>query len=162
MMSEGPASIRPGAYVGWRRMPKRTWTLAATVAAAACALAAPASARTTFFQSPARNIHCVHLTAPAVSQAAVRCDTDFATRFRRRPANCEFDFGRAFSVTTRGHGRGICVSDSANSPGARRLVVGVARSFGSFTCRAPARNSVRCTSPRGHGFLLHPSRQLVY
>jgi hypothetical protein len=143
-------------------MLKRCCLLAATAAIAAGTLAAPASARITFFQSPAKNIHCVYLSATAMSQAAVRCDTDFATRFRRRPANCEFDFGRAFQVTSRGHGRAICVSDSANSPSARRLVVGVERSFGPFTCKAPGRTSVRCTSTRGHGFLLAPSRQLVY
>jgi hypothetical protein len=143
-------------------MLKRCCLLAAAAAIAAGTFAAPASARITFFQSPAKNIHCVYLSAPGAPQAAVRCDTDFATRFRRRPANCEFDFGRAFQVTSRGHGRAICVSDSANSPSARKLVVGVERSFGSFTCKAPGRTSVRCTSTRGHGFLLAPSRQLVY
>jgi hypothetical protein len=65
-------------------------------------------------------------------------------------------------VTSRGHGRAICVSDSANSPGASKLVVGVERVFGPFTCKAPSRAAVRCTSARGHGFLLSPTRQLVY
>jgi hypothetical protein len=142
-------------------MLKRCCLLVAA-AIASGALAAPASARITFFQSPAKNVHCVYLSAPNVPSPSVRCDTDFATRFRRRPANCEFDFGRAFQVTSRGHGRAICVSDSANSPSARRLVVGVERSFGPFTCKAPGRTSVRCTSTRGHGFLLAPLRQLVY
>jgi hypothetical protein len=142
-------------------MLKRCCLLAAA-AIAAGTLAAPASARITFFQSPAKNIHCVYLSAPNVSTPSVRCDTDFATRFRRRPANCEFDFGRAFYVSSRGHGRAICVSDSANSPSASKLVVGVVRHFGPFTCKAPARTSVRCTSARDHGFLLAPSRQLVY
>jgi hypothetical protein len=143
-------------------MLKRCCLLAVAAAVAAGALAAPASARITFFQSPAKNIHCVYLSAPNVSTPSVRCDTDFATRFKRRPANCEFDFGRAFSVTSRGHGRAICVSDSANSPSARKLVVGTDSHFGPFTCKAPGRRSARCTSARGHGFLLHPSRQLVY
>jgi len=142
-------------------MLKRCCILAAT-AVAAGALAAPASARSTFFQSPAKNIHCVYLTAPAASEPLVRCDVDFPTRFRRKPANCEFDFGGAFQVTRSRHGRAICVSDSANSPSASRLVVGVERHFGPITCKAPARTSVRCTSARGHGFLLAPSRQLVY
>jgi hypothetical protein len=142
-------------------MLKRCCLLAAA-AIAAGTLAAPASARITFFQSPAKNIHCVYLSAPNVSTPSVRCDTDFATRFRRRPANCEFDFGRAFYVTSRGHGRAICVSDSANSPNASKLAVGAVRRFGPFACKAPARTSVRCTSTRGHGFLLAPSRQLVY
>ena len=143
-------------------MLKRCCLLAAAAALAAGILAAPASARITFFQSPAKNIHCLYLSAPNVSTPSVRCDTDFATRFRRRPANCMFDFGRAFYVTSRGHGRAICVSDSANSQSARKLVVGNDSHFGPFTCKAPGRTSVRCTSTRGHGFLLAPSRQLVY
>jgi hypothetical protein len=143
-------------------MLKRCFLLAAAAALAAGTLAAPASARTTFFQSPAKNVHCVYLTGTAASESLVRCDVDFPTRFRRKPSNCEFDFGGAFQVTRTRHGRAICVSDSANSPGASRLVVGVERHFGSIACKAPARNSVRCTSARGHGFLLAPTRQLVY
>jgi hypothetical protein len=143
-------------------MHKRCCLAALAAALAAGVLATPASARITFFQSPAKNIHCVYLSAPNAPSPSVRCDTDFATRFRRRPANCEFDFGRAFYVTSRGHGRAICVSDSANSPSARKLVVGTDSHFGPFTCKAPARKSVRCTSARGHGFLLAPTRQLVY
>jgi hypothetical protein len=134
--------------------------VAATVGAGA--LAAPAGASITFFQTPAKNIHCVYLTGSAASEPLVRCDVQFPTRFLRKPSNCEFDFGGAFQVTRTHHGRAICVSDSANSPGASRLVVGVERHFGSITCKAPARNSVRCTSARGHGFLLAPARQLVY
>jgi hypothetical protein len=143
-------------------MLKRCCLLATVAAIVAGLLATPASARITFFQAPAKNIHCVYLSAPNVSTPSVRCDTDFPTRFRRRPANCEFDFGRAFYVSARGHGRAICVSDSANSPNAGKLVVGVERRFGPFTCKAPGRTSVRCTSARGHGFLLAPTRQLVY
>jgi hypothetical protein len=143
-------------------MLKRCCLLAFAAASAAGALAAPAAARITYFQAPAKNIHCVYLSAPTVPSPSVRCDTDFATRFRRRPTNCEFDFGRAFYVSARGHGRAICVSDSANSPNASKLVVGVDRRFGPFTCKAPGRKSVRCTSARGHGFLLAPTRQLVY
>jgi hypothetical protein len=143
-------------------MLKRCCLLAAAAALAAGALAAPASARTTFFQSPAKNIHCVYLTGTAASEPLVRCDVDFPTHFRRKPSNCEFDFGRAFQVTRTHHGRAICVSDSANSPRASKLVVGTDRHLGPFTCKAPGRTSVRCTSTRGHGFLLAPSRQLVY
>jgi hypothetical protein len=145
-------------------MPQLRRLLAATAVLAA-ALATPASAHLTFFQSPAKNIHCLYLStsgAPTVSTATVRCDVDFPTRFTRKPANCEFDFGGAFQVTARGHGRAICVSDSANSKTARKLVVGVPRHFGPITCKAPASRSVRCTSARGHGFLLSPTRQLVY
>jgi hypothetical protein len=142
-------------------MLKRSCLLAAAAAIAAGILAAPASARITFFQSPAKNIHCVYLTGTAASEPLVRCDVDFPTRFRRKPSNCEFDFGRAFQVTRTHHGRAICVSDSANSPNAPKLLIAVAH-FGPFTCKAPARTSLRCTSTRGHGFLLHPKRQLVY
>ena len=142
-------------------MPKRLCLLPAALAVA-LVVAAPASARITFFQNPAKNIHCLYLSKPTVMDPSVRCDTDFKTRFTRRPANCEFDFGGAFYVTSRSHGRAICVSDSANSPNAQKLVVGQDRVFGPFTCKAPARNSVRCTSTRGHGFLLAPKRQLVY
>ena len=143
-------------------MLKRCCLLAAVAALAAGALAAPATARTTFFQSPAKNIHCVYLTGTAASEPLVRCDVDFPTRFRRKPSNCDFDFGRAFQVTLTRHGLAICVSDSANSQSARKLVVGNDSHFGPFTCKAPGRTSVRCTSTRGHGFLLAPSRQLVY
>jgi hypothetical protein len=143
---------------------KRRYPIAA-VALAVGVLAAPASAHLTFFQSPAKNVHCVYLStrgAPMVETPTVRCDTDFPTRFTRKPANCEFDFGGAFQVTARGHGRAICVSDSANSKTAARLKVGVERHFGPFTCKSAARNAMRCTSARGHGFLLSPTRQLVY
>jgi hypothetical protein len=143
-------------------MPKRARLLALATVLAAGALAAPAAARITFFQAPAKNIHCVYLSAPNVPSPSVRCDTDFPTRFKRKPSNCEFDFGNAFYVTKRGHGRAICISDSTNSPTASRLVVGVARHFGPFTCKAAVRTSLRCTSAAGHGFLLTPKRQLVY
>jgi hypothetical protein len=140
-------------------MPQRVLLLAAALA---FTVAAPASARITFFQNPKRNIHCVFLSKPTVTDPSVRCDTDFQTRFKRRPANCEFDFGGAFFVSSRGHGHAICVSDSANSPNAQRLKVGQDRAFGPFSCKAPGRASLRCTSTRGHGFFLSPARQFVY
>lgn len=144
---------------------RRRRTALALVACALCvaglAAAAPASAGIfAAFQPPSRAIHCIYSAGSGVAPR-VRCDTDYATRFRRRPARCMGDFGQSFELTARGRGRAICVTDSANVPGARVLPYDAVRRFGAISCVA-RRTGLRCYNSRGHGFLLSRARQLVY
>jgi hypothetical protein len=125
------------------------------------ALAAAPAGAFTFFQTPARNVHCVYNPPSSGVQASIRCDVDFRTRFRR-PSNCDLEFGDAFEISRRGRGHAICHGDTTKLPGAARLSTGVVRRFGALRCRAPSRTSIRCWNPGDHGFFLSPSRQLVY
>jgi hypothetical protein len=136
--------------------------LAVTVlcAAALAVLAAPASATSIAFGSPSGSIHCIYSTAVG-SVSRVRCDVDYDTRFRRRPAGCMGDYGRSFELTARGRGRAICVTDSTNVPGASVLRYGTSRRFGAITCTSRT-TGLRCYNTRGHGFFLARNRQLVY
>ena len=135
----------------------------AAAAAAVAVFAAPASASATSivaFKSPSGSIHCIYSTAVG-SASRVRCDVDYDTRFRRRPAGCMGDYGRSFEVTSRGRGRATCVTDSTNVPGASVLRYGTSRRFGAITCTS-RQTGLRCYNTRGHGFFLARNRQLVY
>ena len=139
----------------------RVLSVSLLAAASLAVAAAPAPATSVVaFQSPSRAIHCMY-TSGFGGSPRVRCDVDYQTRFRRRPAGCMGDFGQSFAVTSRGHGRAICVTDSANSPGAPILRYGTSRRFGAITCTS-RQTGLRCYNTRGHGFFLSRTRQLVY
>ena len=132
------------------------------VAAALTALALPASAlaqHITFFKTPSGNIHCAFF-GPHHGQ--VRCDIgQTGNAVKPRPSWCDFDFGKSYGVTRRGHGRRLCVSDSVNDPHARTLRYGKGiRKYG-ITCRSRT-TGLRCTNRRHHGFFLSRAAQHVF
>jgi hypothetical protein len=109
------------------------------------------------FRTPSRHIYCIYTSQPAF----LRCDVNFKTRFRHKPASCEFDWGRSVGVSETGRARVLCVSDSAYSPHARVIAYGTTRRFGPFTC-ASRRTGLTCRNGKRHGFMLSVAQQSVF
>jgi hypothetical protein len=123
-------------------------------------LAAPASAQAAdpqMFETPSRNIACAQF------ETTLRCDMrQLGNAAPKRPASCEFDYGRAFGVTRAGSkGKRLCVSDAVGGPGTP--VVGYGRTWrrGGFVCKV-RETGLHCTNKRGHGFELRRGRQRLF
>ncbi|HEU4974120.1 MAG TPA: DUF6636 domain-containing protein [Baekduia sp.] len=132
------------------------------VAALCLAAAASASAkdRVVFFSTPSRGIGCV-FSDPAKGASFLRCDVLDPAHPPKRPASCELDWGTAFGLSPRGHGRRLCVGDTALSQDARVLGYGHHRRLGPFRC-ASRRTGLRCTNRAHHGFSLARERQRLF
>jgi Family of unknown function (DUF6636) len=127
--------------------------LTAAVLAAGVAGAAADSS----FRTPSRHIYCIYTPQPAL----LRCDVNFETRFRHKPASCEFDWGRSVGLSKTGRARVLCVSDSTYSPHAQVIAYGTTRRFGPFTCTS-RRTGLTCRSGKRHGFMLSVAQQRVF
>jgi hypothetical protein len=136
--------------------------LAAAVAAALLLpAAAPAQDELRSFRSPSGNIGCVY-TDPASGRPFIRCDIlEIDNTPPAKPASCEFDWGHAFGVSTRGRGRRLCASDTVADPNAKVLPYGKSRRFGTFRCTS-RRSSFRCAARSGHGFKLSRKSQKLF
>jgi hypothetical protein len=109
------------------------------------------------FRTPSRHIYCIYTSQPPL----LRCDVNFETRFRHKPASCEFDWGRSFGLSKNGRARVLCVSDSTYSPHAQVIAYGTTRRFGPFTC-ASRRTGLTCRNRKRHGFTLSVAQQSVF
>lgn len=132
-------------------------TLALALAGAALAPAAAHAADPQMFETPSRNIACGQFGSN------LRCDMrQLGNAAPKRPASCEFDYGRAFGVTRSGtRGRRLCVGDAVGGPGTP--VVGYGRTWrrGGFVCKI-RQTGVHCTNKGGHGFELRRGRQRLF
>jgi len=133
--------------------------------AIACALlvlsAVPAAADDfVAFQSPTGNIHCF------IDQwgggAMVRCDLiDLVQTYRTAPPDCEFDWGFAFGLDSRGKGYLACVGDTVVNRRNPVLGYGQAVSLGGISC-VSAQTGMTCTNAQGHGFSVARAKQKLY
>jgi hypothetical protein len=121
--------------------------LAATLTAALLA-AAPAEAATRSFQTPSRQIGCLMSTGARAADTFVRCDPRFLN-------------DRALTLSARGRGRTIRISDTVADPDAPVLAYGRRIRLGPFTCLS-RRTALTCRNRRGHGFTVSRQRQRTF
>ncbi len=121
--------------------------LAATVLALAAPV--PATAKTTLFRTPSRNIYCLY-SSSGQSGAYIRCDVLSLN-----------DVG--FLLERRKRAKRIRITDTVTDPrNARVLNYGTSRRFGSFRCTS-RKSGLTCRSrTSGHGFTLSRQRQRVF
>ena len=131
-------------------MPARILLVAAL---AALAGAAVASAAFTPFRTPSGLVGCYYATGPTT----LRCDVGYRTRFTGK-RKCAGLYGQAFSMSSRGRPRVLCVSDTARDPRAPALAYGRTRHLGPYTCTSRT-SGLTCRNSAGHGWTL--SRQSV-
>ncbi len=111
------------------------------------------------FRSPSGNIACAMW---AGEWAGARCDmTELTPSYRRRPADCDLEWGRSFEVDARGAGYLACVGDSVFDPGAFVLGYGKSVSLGALTCTSK-KTGMTCTNGQGHGFSIAKAKQRVF
>lgn len=123
-------------------------------------VAAPVSAgEDLWFRSPSGNIHCVIAAGP---RPVARCDLlDFTPSFRRRPPDCDLDWGHAFEVAGRGPAGLVCAGDTVAVQGAPVLDYGHSVTLGGITCRSE-RTGMTCTNRDGRGFSIARARQSLF
>ncbi|MBJ7457142.1 MAG: hypothetical protein JHC74_13890 [Thermoleophilia bacterium] len=113
----------------------------------------------TSFATPSRNIGCIG------DRTEVRCDIrQTSATPPKKPANCRFDWGDAFSVRPTGRGRGVCHSDTAlPAPGQkiRILAYGTSITLGKITCTS-RRSGLTCRNRGDHGFFLSREKIRVF
>jgi len=127
------------------------------LAAAGLTAAGPAGAADPqAFQTPSKNIRCMAFGGQ------LRCDMlKLGNKAAKKPASCEFDYGRSFGITKNGsRGRRLCVSDAVD---AGQPVIAYGRTWkrGGFTCRV-RESGLRCSNAKGHGFELRIGRQRLF
>ncbi len=122
--------------------------------------ASPAAAQDYIaFRSPSGNIACAMWTG---DWSGARCDLmELTPSYRKRPADCDLEWGRSFAVDAQGKGYLACVGDSVFDPGAFTLGYGKSVSLGAFTCTSQ-KSGVTCTNGQGHGFSVAKAKQKVF
>ena len=121
--------------------------LAATVVVLAGAV--PATAKTTLFRTPSRNIYCLY-SSSGQSGAFIRCDVLSLN-----------DVG--FLLEGRKRAKRIRITDTVTDPRkARNLRYGKSRRFGSFRCISRTSGLTCRSRTSNHGFTLSRQRQRVF
>ena len=121
-------------------------TLLATGVVAA--VPAPASAALRTFRSPSGNLGCMFYS-DAQTPRQVRCEW--------RGGN-----DRAVTLTERGKGKRIKITDTVLDPKAKVLAYGKTTKFGSLRCTSRS-TGITCRSTRSsHGFVVSMQKQRVF
>jgi hypothetical protein len=113
-----------------------------------------------FFHSPSGNIHCMLMTGDF---AGARCDMlELTPSFRKRPSDCDLDWGDAFEIGARDRqGYLVCHGDTVIDPGSMELGYGASATLGEVTCTSE-RSGMTCTNSRGHGFSIAKASQKLF
>ena len=116
------------------------------------------------FQTPSKNIGCAYL--PAISRGDVptlRCEIRSGLKPLPHHAHrcSEGIFGQAVTMTRRGRGQAICISDTIRNPSARVLGYGHSIHVGGFMCTS-RRTGLRCTNAAGHGWFLSRQHSFLF
>ena len=128
----------------------RRITVALTLVATAVLAAVPAhaSAALRTFRSPSGNLGCMFYS-DAQMPRTVRCEW--------RGGN-----DRALTLTERGKGKRIKITDTVLDPKAKVLAYGRTTKFGSLRCTSRT-TGITCRSTRSkHGFMVSMQKQRVY
>jgi hypothetical protein len=130
-------------------------------AALTCLAALPLGAQDLVpFRSPSDNIHC--LIVDMADWQGVRCDiADYTPTFRKRPADCDLDWGAAFEVGASGPAGLACVGDTVRDPGAPVLGYGQQVDGPGITCTS-LQSGMTCMNADGHGFTLSRAAQELF
>ena len=118
----------------------------AIVVAALLALAVPAVAKDTVFQTPSKKIACRIFDEG--TGLVIRCDLFFLN-------------DRAVRMTRHGRARLIHVTDTIGDPKAQVLAYGKTKRVGPFTCTS-RRTGLTCHNRNGHGFTVSRERRSVH
>lgn len=111
------------------------------------------------FHSPSGNIHCAIMTG---EWSEARCDIfDYTPSYRKRPGNCDLEWGPSFAVGAQGKGYVACVGDTVADPGGFVLDYGKSVSLGAFSCTSE-KTGMTCTNGLGHGFKVAKAKQQVF
>lgn len=132
-----------------------------TLIAALTLLASPAlSDDLLFFHSPSKNIQCMIATG---DYAEARCDVmDMTTKLPVPPADCDLDYGHAFTVALQdAKGGRACVGDTVADPNGTTLNYGDRIDLGGFRCTSE-KSGMTCTNPAGHGFTVAKAKQSLF
>ena len=114
-----------------------------------------------YFKTPSGNIHCGYFDNDG--NAIVRCDIkSYTPTTRKRPADCDLDWGFAFEIGARAK-RGIilCAGDTVISPQAGTLSYGTSWKRKGITCGIEE-TGVTCTNRKGRGFFISRAGQRVF
>lgn len=126
------------------------------ILAAVAMIAVTHSANALDFQSPSGNIHCI------MEGNHVRCDIINHTPSYAAPSSCDGDFGQAFGVSARGHGKALCVTDSTmNYSGRDVLQYGQTIEGDGVSCQS-RKDGMRCINEGGGGFHISRNKQRVF
>ncbi|RRH75837.1 DUF6636 domain-containing protein [Falsigemmobacter faecalis] len=112
------------------------------------------------FQAPSGNIHCVMQTYEEPQN--VRCDfIEGTVTHKKRPKDCELDYGQAFYLDARGRGEVACHGDTVINRRARVLNYGESLNVGGVWCTSE-RTGMTCRNTAGHGFSIARAKQHVF
>lgn len=107
-------------------------------------------------QMPSGNVFCY------AEPAGVRCDImQTSNQPPPRPANCEFDYGKAFWLPAAGKPERMCVSDTVADPSARKLQYEEVWVLPGIECTSK-KTGLTCVNRDGHGFELKRSEQRLF
>ncbi|MDZ7632679.1 MAG: DUF6636 domain-containing protein [Gemmatimonadaceae bacterium] len=127
-------------------------------------LARRASAQTTEavltgFRAPSGNIFCQAFAIGPERVTELRCDLlrNEAPRVRR-PADCEQEYGNAFSLQSRGRPTRLCVGDTVADPALPILAYGGRWTEPGVSCELSSAR-LRCVNGDGHTLELSRRRQ---
>lgn len=134
--------------------------LSACLAVGLSGLAGPALAQDYLaFHSPSGNIVCAIWTG---DWSGARCDAlELTPSYRKRPADCDLEWGKSFAVDAQGKGYLACVGDTVYDPSGFTLDYGRSVSLGAFTCTSQ-KSGMTCTNGLGHGFSVAKAKQKVF
>jgi hypothetical protein len=131
----------------------------AALVMAGWANSAPAQDDMAAFRTPSDNIHCLVVDGP---EPVLRCDiTDFKPSFRKRPADCDLEWGDAFELGATGKPGLVCHGDTVRTSDAPVLEHNTTFVGAGFGCRSE-RAGLTCANDEGHGFLLSKGRQILF
>src|SRR5882757_148129 len=103
------------------------------------------------FQSPSKNIGCQFFTDD--KQNWLRCDIVEMATTPRRPADCEFSWGQAFEVSSKGEAGRVCNNVTVINDSLPVLAYGDVWQRGGFTCRSE-QTGLTCFNAMQRGFSL--------
>lgn len=132
-----------------------------TLFAALTLIATPALADDViYFHSPSGNINCALMSG---DYASARCDmVEFMQTYRKRPADCDLDWGAAFQIGPNDRrGYVLCHGDTVINPDSMELGYDTTVTLDEFTCLSE-KTGMTCTNADGHGFTLSKARQDLF
>jgi hypothetical protein len=105
------------------------------------------------FRMPSGNIYCAY-EHYSFAPKDLRCEIRSGVKpLPPKPSWCDVDWGAGYAMRQTGLAHILCVGDTIYDPKAKVLAYGRTWTGGGFSCTSQAAG-LRCTNPRGHGFLL--------
>jgi hypothetical protein len=114
------------------------------------------------FKTPSKNAACQLFIDDEVTN--LRCDLlkiDVKPAKLAKPADCNGDYGHAFSVNDKGPSKRLCVTDTAYDPELPTLNYGQTWVRSGFVCKAEQAR-LTCFNTQKHGFSLSRTSQELF